>query len=347
MYPNLYTVLVGRPATGKGAAIDPALEILKEAGTANVLSDRLTIEYVLEKLSKGFPSTTLNAGTLTVGVDSSAIVFAPELSVFIRDSSDSLSDLTQLWDNRDSFDYGTRHKGLYTVNKPCLSMLGGSPPAWLAKSIPNDAVGGGFTRRVNFVYTKNDPHLPTWSFASNGTRPITKDDLVEDLRYISSNIRGEFRADKKFERAFDAYTAGIKFEDFDDEATTGFKASKWVNAVKLAMVLSVSRGDDRILIEDDWATATMRVEQVEQDLGLVFRAVGESDDTAAAAKILDFIEKRGVTSLSDIMRSLWRHVSKPDAERIMSTFVSAQVVSESTSGHTVLYTCMLKRTGGP
>src|SRR5260370_25216813 len=62
LYPNLFTVLVGRPGLGKGAAVNPAMSILKEANTTAVLSDRVTIEYVLEKLSKGFPATAVASG---------------------------------------------------------------------------------------------------------------------------------------------------------------------------------------------------------------------------------------------------------------------------------------------
>ena len=65
-------------------------------------------------------------------------------------------------------------------------------------------------------------------------------------------------------------------------------------------------------------------------------------DMIAAAKILDFIEKRHVTTLNDIMKSLYRHVTREDAERIMATFVAAGVVAESQHGNQVLYTCLLK-----
>lgn len=338
LFPNLYTVFVGRPATGKGSAIDPIQELLKEANTANILADRITVEYALEKLSNGWPTTTINPNGISVGKDSSAIVFAPELSVFIRSGTDSLSDLTQLWDNRDAFDYGTRGKGLYHIDKPCFSMLGGTPPTWLIKSIPADAIGGGFTSRVNFVYTRNDPIMPSWAVSKNGKPRVGRDDLVHDLRHIAG-LRGEFTATPAFASAFDIYTKGIKFEDFEDESTTSFKARKWVNTTKLAMVFSLSRSDSLVLDEPDWIKAVAMTEQVEADLGVVFRAVGESSESAAIAKVLEFLEKQGTgATLGNIMMSLWRHVSKDDAVKILNTLCEAGMVRErGGAGHRSVY----------
>jgi len=336
LFPNLYTVLVGRPATGKGTSINPALSILKEANTANVLSDRLTIEYILERLSKGYPSTTVAAGQVSVGIESSAIIFASELSVFLRKSTDALADLAQLWDCLPDFDYGTRQRGLYNIKNPCVSLLAGGQPGTLSKSIPNDAVGGGFTRRVNFIYTKNDPILPHWDFGSNG---IKKDFslIIDDLRHIHG-LHGEMNATPAFIKGFDDFTQGTKFNDFDDEASTGFKASKWVNVAKLCMALSISRDDSFVLQIDDLDLAIYRVNRVEEDLGMVFRTVGESTDAAAMGHILDFIERRGKATFAQVMKANWRHASKDDTQRILDTLVSASMIKEGHTGSAVIYT---------
>lgn len=338
LYPNLYTVFVGRPAVGKGEAMNPAIEILRESGCANIMSDRLTIEYVLKKLSEGYPITGIRNGQITFGNEASAIILAPELSVFLRHGTDALGDLTQLWDNM-SFDYGTRHGGFWPIKDPCLCLLAASPPRWLAKSIPNDAIGGGFTRRVNFVYTKNDPIMPEWLEivkSGNGTGSVFKD-LIEDLKHISSNLYGKINVTPDFIQCFNDYTKGIKIEDFDDEATTGYKSSKWLNAVKLAMVLCVSESDDMLLKEKHFQAVIPRVEQIEKDIQIVFGSVGESEDTEAAALILEFVEKRGACTFLDIRRALWRHVSRDDTLRIISGFVEVGFLLEKSIGHQMLY----------
>lgn len=320
--------------------MNPAIDLLKESNTANIMSDRLTIEYVEEKLSKGFPLTNITAGNITVGTDASALIYAPELSVFIRRNSEALSDLASLWDNK-SMEYGTRGKGLYPIKDPCVSLLGGSAPRWLAKSIPNDAVGGGFTRRVNFAYTKNDPTMPTWdigqSFNGNGNNQVYSE-LIEDMRYIATTLHGPITNTPAFRDAFNIYSKSITFDAFDDEATTSFKASKWTNTVKLAMVLCASRTDSGVMDAPDLIEAISYVDKVEQSLQLVFRSVGESDDATAGALLLEYIEKRGKTTLADIMRALWRHVNREDAQRLLAMFVETNMIREASAGGKTMYT---------
>src|ERR1700733_8753255 len=82
LYPNLFTVLVGRPGLGKGSAIGPALSLLKASDTANILSDRVTIEYILERMAKGWSGIAGSGGKINVVIDHSCLVVSRELSVF-------------------------------------------------------------------------------------------------------------------------------------------------------------------------------------------------------------------------------------------------------------------------
>ena len=335
MYPNLYTILVGRPGIGKGAALNPALLIAKEAATLNVLSDRLTIEYILERLAKGFtaPSVT-STGGIAVGTDSSALIFSPELSILIRSSSDALGDLSDLWDSREHpFDYGTRSRGLYTITKPSISVLAGSAPEWLVKSIPSDAVGGGFTRRVNFIYAKDKAKSIPWPVNHQGFR----DSLVDDLRHISSVLRGEFHFSSEAKVSFDKLYSDCTPDEFDDEATSAYKTSKWAHATKLAMVLSASRGDDLVIRKEDFDAATVQVEIVLKDLAMVFRAVGDSDLVNASDRILKFVEMKGYASKGDMLHANWRHITSEDLDRILMTFVQAGIIAEVSRGNKILY----------
>ena len=287
MYPNLFTVLVGRPGIGKGAALNPALALLKEASTTNILSDRLTIEFVLEKLSKGFPSTTTTqGGGITFGQDTAACIFSPELSIFITASTITLPILADLWDAREGeFHYGTRHKGEYKIASPCVSLIGGSTQEWLVNSIPSNAVGGGFTRRVNFVFAKDKSKPIPWP-SSNGTSSI-RDDLIQDLRHIST-LKGEFKIEQNARAVFEKYHAESNPKDFDDEATAHYRTGRWGQALKLAMVISACRDDSRTITKKDLEDSIERIEAILKDIGFIFRAVGESDIVNAADKVLTY-----------------------------------------------------------
>lgn len=335
LYPNIYTVLVGRPGIGKGSAINPITNIVKESGCANLVGDRITIEFLLEKLSKGFPSVTANGnGTVNFGKDSSCLISAAELQVFATASQFTLPIMADLWDCREHpFDYGTKTQGKFIIDKPTVSLLGGSTTEWLVQSIPHSAVGGGFTRRVNFVYAKaRDKHLP-WPTVRTGT---IVQDLVEDLR-ILSQLKGEMTFDKDAEAAFEEIYKASDAADFDDEATAAYKSSMWAHATKLAMVLSVSERGDLRITKSHITTAVDAVREVVKDIGMVFRSVGESSMVHAVDKVLQFIELKGYCTRADIQRALWRHVSSSDLDVILNTLCTGGLVDYKQQGNKTIY----------
>lgn len=319
IFPNIFTILVGRPGIGKGAAMNPLLSLMGEAGVVNVISDRTTIEEMMEELAKGFmgPQSTA-AGKITINRDSSAYIFSPELSIFITASAITLPVLADLWDSREGqpFRYKTKSGGKYEIKEPCISLLGGSTTEWLISSIPNSAVGGGFTRRVNFIYSNNKGRKIPWPKAADSKR--TRTDLIDDLKYIQANLRGEFKFDNAalplFEKIYH-----LDPNEFDSEALAGYKTSAWVHATKMAICLSVARSDDRIITKDDMEFSISKVEQVIKDIPRVFRAIGDSDMVASADRVLRFLEAAGYATRNQMMKALWQHVSMDDLDRILVT----------------------------
>lgn len=332
----MFTVLVGRPGLGKGAAVNPALGVLREANTTSILSDRVTIEYVLEKLSKGFPATSVApGGGVTFGQDASVMLFSPELSIFITASQYTLPILADLWDSRDGdFVYGTRHKGDYKIKNSCVSMLGGSTQEWLISSIPNSAIGGGFTRRVNFVFAKDKAQFIPWPHV-NGSAAM-RTDLINDLRDIAQ-MHGQFKFDNLAVAPFELYYRSAIPDEFADEASTAYTTSQATHAMKLCMILASASGPDLVISKCHIEEAIERVENVKKTINMVFRAVGESDLVNAADRVLRFIETKGFATRSEILRANWRHISSNDLDTILQTFTQGGVLLERQQGNKVLY----------
>jgi len=320
--------------------MNPAIALMKEAGTVNILSDRVTMEYVLEKLSKGFPQFYPGTSpqvpqqqTLKLALESAALLVSTELSVFITASQFSITCLSDLWDTKEGvFQYGTRGRGEWNINSPCISLLGGSAQEWLTKSIPGDAVGGGFTRRVNFVLaTKKDKKVP---WPSNGQNAVPL--LADDLRQISL-LRGEFSFSRDARKLFENYYNSCEPDEFDDEATAVYKTSKWANATKLAQCLSASRGDSLEISEQDFLTAMEKVEEVTKDLKVVFRATGESGLASQTDKVVRFMEKKGYVSRNEILQANWRHIVANELDVIIATLREAGMLVEKSVGNKTLY----------
>lgn len=315
--------------------MNPAISLLKEAGTSNVLSDRITMEYVLEKLSKGFPRISKNGNStgIQLGKEATTLIVSTELSVFITASQFSITCLTDLWDCREGiYQYGTRGKGEWNINEPLVNLLGASAQEWLVKSIPADAVGGGFTRRVNFVLGTKEVKVPGSRDVWEAYKPL----LVEDLRYMSL-LRGVFTLTKGAERLLRRYQNLCEPDEFDDMASSVYKASKWTNAGKLSQVLSASRGDDLVINELDLQMAIDKIEDVAQDLKKVFRSVGESDLASASDRVIRFLEAKGYASRQDILAFNWRNFTSAELDVILATFRESGMIGERSVGNKTLY----------
>ena len=338
LFPNMFTVLIGRPGIGKGSALHPSIDILNKSKAANFMTGRITIEWVLEKLSKGFAGPVISAsgnGQMTIGVESSVLLFSPEFNVFVSASQHSLKILTDLWDSKEGiWDYGTRQHGEYMVRDPCVSMLAGCTPDALVELIPSQAIGGGFTRRVNFVYAKDNSILIPWP----GESPASPE-LISDLRQIML-LHGEFRWEPSARALFENYyrrTRGADKQAIKDEATANYETSMYVHAIKLAMILSASRGDDLIIRTRDWTEAAQRINDCSETIKKVFRSAGSSDLAFAMGKVLNFIEARGFASRQDILQYNWQDITTVDLEVLIATLIGADAIEEYTQAGKVLY----------
>lgn len=334
----MYTVLVGHPGLGKGRAINPAVGILRESGCANIMSDKLTIQYILETISRGFPSAQMSpTGGIGLGFDSSCFISAPELQVFLS-TSDALPSLAELWEGKDGpSDYGTRGKGLVKISKPCPSLLGGCTPRQIVKSIPNEAIMSGFTRRVNFVYGLEKSRSIPWPIQRVGN-DTSRDALVDDLRAISQ-VSGEFTFDPVAKQFFEKFFKDSEqIDEFADEATATYGTSRWAHALKLAMALTLARGDDLVINFVDMSLAINAINKCYDDLQRVFRAVGDSNETVSMDKITRFLELKGFSTYEDIMSVMYRDVgSTQNLDVMLSCLQSGRVIKAENHGGITVY----------
>lgn len=344
LHPNLFTILVGRPGIGKGTAIKPAVKLMAEAKVANTLSGRITIEYVLERLSVGWPPPMVG-GTFKVGNESACMIFSTELSVFLGASPNTLPILCDLWDfDEGDFEYGTRHKGEFKIKNPCISLLGGSTQEWLISSIPSSAVGGGFTRRVNFVVANDREKLLPWPVVQNHS--AVRDSLVQDLQSIS-RLKGEFQFAQDVRPLFEScYAVDSNPTEYDDEATTSYKTSLWAQVVKLAMCMSASRGDDLIITKADFQKAYNAIMTVAGNVPKVFRGVGESEFAVVTDKVLRFLEAKGYANRQEMIRALWRDATHEELDKIIATLEQGGIIYSYQQGRNTMYAVKASHTVG-
>ena len=116
----------------------------------------------------------------------------------------------------------------------------------------------------------------------------------------------------------------------------------WAHATKLAMVLSAAENDGMVITKEHITVAVAAVREIVKDIGMVFRAVGESSMVHAVDKVLQFIELKGYCTRADIQRALWRHVSSSDLDVILNTLCTGGLVDYKQQGNKVIYEVVVK-----
>lgn len=334
IFPCQYIILVGPPGLGKGNAIKPAVEIAKEAGTINFLSDRITAEKIIEQLASGFLNPTIGMAGTVVIQDHTACILAKELPVFLGSSDWMHSLLCQLWDEN-QFDYATKHKGTHIIKDLCVSILGGCVPDYI-RSLTKDkmaAVTGGFTSRCLFVYeTKKAQYVPDNWGRPPVNRSLLHTQLVDDLHHMSL-LNGEFEMSPAAKALWMSKYKGFEpNSDFDSDVLLNFKSRIPSHIIKVALCFSLSETDTLIVDEKHLAKAITLVEEIRDKVDITFRSVGESPLAVAQDRILKFIEARGRVSKQEILKYNFRHVTEEQLDVIVRVLVSAELITEQWQG---------------
>jgi hypothetical protein len=336
---------VGPPGIGKGASIHPVTAIVNEAATVNYLSDKITAERIIQKLADGFtklqPTMSVGAavGSVMFQQDHTATILSKELPVFLSSSEWLHALLCQLWDEN-TFEYETKNKGSYKVTGMCVGLLAGCVPDFI-RMLSRDTmapVTGGFTARTIFVYaTEKSKLVPGgWGKPQVSINKL-KDDLVNDLSHISQ-IEGEMKFDGNALRLWDQkYGEHNKKGDFDSDVSANFKSRLSSHIIKTAITISISESDSLLITEPQLSRAIGLIEEVRNQVDIVFRSVGESPVAVAQERVMDFVKKHGLVSREEILRYNFRHMTDEQLSLIIYTLTHCGILLEETQGSKLLY----------
>ena len=321
IYPNQYIILTSEPGIGKGSAIHPAYNIVKDLGLANIMSDRITAPRIIDRLSTGVPGQLkpIN-GQISFTKDSTATIISTELQTLLTSSDWMLSFLCDMWD-RGEFYYDTKTQGSSNVvSGLCVSLIGACVPNYIRK-INKDvmaSINGGFTARALFIFADDvSQRIPLPSDIESTQKGKTLiDNLKHDLSEIS-NLNGKFKFDIEAEHLYIQNYNAMRIKDEDSDVVRHFKRRMHVHIIKLAMIFSASHKDDLIISKFDLLNAIYCINDVLKNLDKAFRGVGDSDLAEATAKVQDFIDKKGSVTYREILSHLHRHVSPENLARIM------------------------------
>jgi hypothetical protein len=315
-FPNLYIILVGPPASRKGTAMREGISFLKRIGM-DFAADESSRQKLITSLKESVSSNTMLSGEAQFHC--SLNVYASELTVFLGyEDRDFLSMLCKWFDCEDRFVYDTHGRGREEIANVWVNLLGGTTPMQLQSSLPDGAVGSGFTSRVIFVYEEDKEKTVIKPELTHDQLAI-EDALSIDLSEIHT-MSGDFVVTPQFEKLYEKWRYASEAQRvFHEPRLDYYIQRRPTHLFKLAMVYSASRASDRIITADDLQLAIDTITETEVKMPQVFTGVGANPLAGLQTRMLKTIRDRETVSVKDLARIFSNDASYTQLSEAMSS----------------------------
>jgi len=337
-YPNLYVVLIGPPGKArKGTAMAPGLDFLNEPGlNIKLAAEAITREALIREL-KNAADTYINSETGEMIFHSSLTVYSPELTVFLGyQNTQLLSDLTDWYDCRKKWTYRTKWSGVDTIDGVWVNILGATTPALIQSSMPLDAIGGGLTSRMIFIYEPRRGKVVPDPFPTQEELDLLK--YLQHKLELISMMGGPFRVTDEFMRLWtEWYLEQEHSRPFEDERFAAYIERRPANIMKLSMITCASRTLDMVITEDDLKRAIIFLEEAEIKMPMALSGVGRYGFAGILSSIMVEISTRKECELADLLRIFRHDITSWDLNKMLDTLEAMHFCHIITNTGKILY----------
>ena len=327
-YPNLYVILVGPAATRKGTAMYPGQALLRKLEVP-MAADATTLQALIRRLKEA-STTVVDSRTHIPKFHSSMTIFSKEFTVFLGYKNNELiASLCDWYDCDERWKYDTKNQGTDEILGVWVNLVGATTPDLIQSSLPLEAIGGGLTSRVIFVYEQKKGKLVVMPFLSDEQKELEQK-LFIDLEKINL-LSGKFQVTENFVNAWSAWR--IQEEQYPPKDLAEGTFSAYVerrpnHMMKLSMIMSTSRSSEMIIRSCDFERALHILTVTEQKMPGVFAGVGRSDIAYVLQQVLQYVKgqgERGVT-YDLLMRMFYQDADGVTLSRIIETLETAKYI---------------------
>lgn len=329
--PNFFLVLVAPPGiVNKSTTIGVGADLLADLQNIHFGPDSCSWQAIGDAFHNAGESLELDGKPYSM----SCLTFsASELGVLIDFNDQAMVNaLVDWWDGRARpFKRHTRKDGETLIHNPWINMAAGCTPAWIRQNMPDYAIGGGFASRTVFLYADRKARLVSYPGRESTASSVedeqrTRQMLIDDLVEISS-MAGPFTMEEEAYEAGDAWYTRHWGSGLDprlaDERMGGYKSRKQTHLHKLAMVISASRRDSKIITLNDFETSLALLGMVEDGLKSVFDSIGSRSEVQDLATVLAAIRTYAPVSKVSLFRHLCTRMSFQGFEMALQAAVAS------------------------
>lgn len=330
VFPNLYVLLQGEPASRKSTAIKMNRKLIAASGYDLFAADKSSKEKFLLDLEGGevellekeawkkdkkaaydaITSANLWGEDAKLTEPKEVFISADEFKEFTGTANlEFLTTLGNLWDFDDEqrpFTQRFKNSRSIEIHQPTVSILGGTTPEDFARIFPPEAIGIGFLSRLIIIYGKRSGRKYTFP-------PVPKQEDTEILTTYCKHIRAS-----NYGQAIilpQAFTILDKiymtWPELDDPRFKAYHQRRFTQLLKLCLILAAMR-DTNTVSEEIVITANTYLAAAEHNMT---QAVGEfgkaknSDVTNTIVEILTTANK--AMKWKDIWPRVMKDLDRP------------------------------------
>ena len=356
LYPNLYVVLVGPPAVGKGVALGFANMLLRFHRDPKKLpiktnhgaeqpplftagSDSTTFESLVEDMSKNMTWFVPATGD-KYGHSSYAFVLEELDSLFRRNSENVIKFLKNAYDCK-QFDYTTKHNGEFRLRKPCMSLFAATQESFLRDAYKDKLFGQGFMSRTIFVF-ENVPRSFDFHISEFTDDQLqAKSDLLIWIKGLAS-LYGEVSYDvDTYSYLENWYKSEVKPRILQcrNERLQEYFGRKKVAMQKLALGMHFAEHTSMTIPLSTFERAIALLNSIEPAMAKSINFAGRNEVHHYLVQVLTFITEAHSVTVSELLRKFGADVSMEELTDILKELVIAYGVKikPGTNGEQVRY----------
>lgn len=278
VYPNMYILLVGHPATRKSAAQQGVVNILRATGYERFAPNKCSKQQFVAMLS----STSDGDMGSWDSIDAAYIATDEFLDFLGIGNNEFTVCLAHLYDNHPEYREEYKKTKLLAVN-PTVNILSCATPTNLQLGLPQEAGGTGFLSRAVMVYSEPTNKRITWP-------PPPDVELEADLADRLASVK-QFHGEVTLTSAARTLLDKIyqNFEFLNDSRLAYYNGRRLLHLMKLCIVIAISYGN-MVISEDHVLEANTILVYTEEQMHKAFGEFGNSKFSKVNGKILAYME---------------------------------------------------------
>lgn len=330
LYPNMFVVLTGPPASRKTTASNIMKNILEEGEVLGENPDMTSKEALLQELGNSTKTFELKGENVR---HCSMSLVSSEWSTFMGDKDmDMCNTLCKLYDCDSKFNKWTKTQGRDKIVNTFLSLLGCSTATQIGDCLPYKAVGGGLTSRIIFVVEGEQKERRNSRPSISKEKKALREKLVNDIRHINT-LSGEFEWSDMGGQWFDDWYVNRDEKIKSDSKFEHYSDRKPVHLVKMAMLLSIAESDELVVHRRHLERALEMLNEAEIRMPEALGGVGMSLSAPVVSKVMQLIKEHKEITQKELQGYLWRDANRTELISALETVLDmSEHVSRKADG---------------